>query len=72
MTDRLNTYIDQYAKTIPEPTAKIESIVAIAQNNRVTQSGVRPYAFYPVNDGLRRANRQEFMDKLVVPRIRDE
>lgn len=78
MTDRLNTYIDRYSRELPEPTVKIESLVAIEEREGRTSGSyvttvrrvVMPHIFIPVNDGLRRSNRQEFMEKLSTPRKR--
>ena len=71
MVERLSTH---YRKTITEPTAQVESIVAITKvptnSNRPTR--VMPFVLKPINDGLRRASRYEFMAKTTNFRVRTE
>ena len=75
MTDRLNSRIGEHARPLPEPTAQVEYIVAFKERKvridayrTLTRKDVQPYVFTPVNDGLRRANRDEFMTKLTTVR----
>ena len=76
MWDRLNraNYRGNYPFLLPEPTAQVESIVAITKvptgSNRRTE--VMPFVLTPINDGLRRASRYEFMAKTTNFRIRTE
>ena len=68
MTLRINGTLDWSSlDKLPEPTAKIEHVRAVDKNGKVLS-----YNFVPVNDGLRRANRQEFMTKLSGKRTRRE
>ena len=70
MTDRLNSRIDRYTNKIPEPTAIIDYVVAIrlkelrptsSSYETITKREVTNAKIRPINDGLRRANREEFM-----------
>ena len=71
MTDRINSHnLEQYLQRLPEPTAIIEYVAAVdvyevrpssASYETVTKRKFTTAKIKPVKDGLRRANRKEFM-----------
>ena len=79
MTERLNVYFDGYEKIFVEPVVKIDHIHVIREyevrptsssNKTETRYKIMNYPLMPINDGLRRANREEFMTKFKRPRVR--